>query len=195
MVAAANRDGVGTEGEEPVEVRLPVDDPYADAKSLLLQVVAEQSRCRSVFHTGLGLSTVVGFPTDVTGVELLFTSLLVQAQSALASAARHAPPGTRVRSRSYRSAFLLSYAQRIGHRLAEINEAVVAEVTEAEGGAFLPVLRSRAAAVDDAVAGRFGGLTSSAIRGGYDPAGWAGGRVAADNAQLATNLTAETAAR
>jgi hypothetical protein len=194
VVAAGNGSGTGGGDDEPVEVRLPVDDPYVDAKSLLLQLIAEQTRCRSVFHTNLALSTVVGFPTDVAAVELLFTSLLIQAQTALSAAARNAPAGTRVRSRSYRSAFLLSYAQRIGDRLAEINDAVLAEATETGGGAFLPVLRSRDAAVTDAVNERFGKLTSSAVRGGYDPAGWAGGRVAADNAKLAHDLVAEGAA-
>lgn len=191
VVAAGSGSGTGGGDDGPVEVRLPVDDPYVDAKSLLLQLIAEQTRCRSVFHTNLALSTVIGFPTDVAAVELLFTSLLIQAQTALSVAARNAPAGTRVRSRSYRSAFLLSYAQRIGDRLAEINDAVLAEATEAEGGAFLPVLRSRDAAVTDAVNERFGKLTSSAVRGGYDPAGWAGGRVAADNAKLAHDLVAE----
>lgn len=192
-VVAALAGTRGTAREEPVEVRIPVDDPYVDAKSLLLQIVAEHSRCRAVFHTDLALTTVVGFPTDVGAVELVFTSLLVQAQTALTAAARQAPPGTRVRSRSYRSAFLLSYAQRIGDRLAEINAAVVAEATETEGGSFLPVLRSRAAAVDDAMAARFGDLTRSTVRGGHDAAGWAGGRVAADNARLAADLSASTA--
>jgi len=36
--------------EQPGTIRLPVDDPYCDAKSLLLQFVAESSRCRAVFY-------------------------------------------------------------------------------------------------------------------------------------------------
>ncbi len=51
--------------ESPVTVRLPVDDPYADAKSLLLQIVATHSRCRAVFHERYTLSTIVGFASDV----------------------------------------------------------------------------------------------------------------------------------
>lgn len=170
--------------ERPVAIRLPIDAPYADAKSLLLQTIADAGRCRSVFHIGLELSTVVGFPADVAAVELLFTSLLLQAQRAMADSARGAPAGTRTRSQSYRSAFLLAYTHRIGDRLREINDAVYSEVEAEHGSAFLPVLRSRSAEVDDFMDARFAGTVSSPVRGGYDAAGWAGGRLAADTAQL-----------
>ncbi|KAA0232140.1 MAG: DUF2786 domain-containing protein [Actinobacteria bacterium] len=184
-IDAALVHGNATAGsQQPVALRIPVDPPYVDAKSLLLQTVAESGRCRAVFHTKLAMSTVVGFPADVAAVELLFTSLLVQAQSALAEAARRAPAGTRTRSQPYRSAFLLSYTERIGDRLREINEAVFAEVESEHGSSFLPVLRSRSATIDDYMQEKFGELASSRVRGGYDAAGWAGGRVAADNAQL-----------
>ncbi len=170
--------------EAPVMVRVPIEAPYVDAKSLLLQTIAQASRCRAVFHGRVDLSTVVGFAGDVAATELLFTSLLIQAQTALTDAAKHAPPGTRVRSQSYRSAFLLAYTSRIGDRLLEINEAVFAEVEAEQGGSFLPVLRSRTEAVDDFVSERFGELISSRVRGGYDAAGWASGRLAADRAHL-----------
>jgi hypothetical protein len=172
----------GEQGEL-VAIRLPIDAPYADAKSLLLQTVAENGRCRSIFHADVALSTVVGFPTDVAGVEMLFTSLLLQAQTALAEAARLAPPRARARRPSYRSAFLLAYANRIDERLQEINAAVYAHVESEQGGSFLPVLRSRSAIVDAFIADRFE-TVSSRVRGGYDLAGWAGGSVAADNARL-----------
>ena len=182
--AALVHGGSGKHDERPISIRIPIDAPYADAKSLLLQTVAETGRCRSVFDFGLALSTVVGFPADVTAVEMLFTSLLLQAQRALADAARRAPAGTRTRSQAYRSTFLLAYTNRIGDRLREINDAVFAEVAGEQGSAFLPVLRSRAGAVDDALAARFGETVTAPVRGGYDAAGRAGGRLAADKAQL-----------
>jgi hypothetical protein len=181
--AMLQHDGERNDGG-PATIRIPVDPPYVDAKSLLLQIVAEASRCRAVMHSGLSLSTVVGFPDDLAAVELLFTSLLVQAQTALADAARRAPAGTRTRSQSYRSAFLLAYAHRIGERLEQINDAVYAQVRQERGDDFLPVLRSRSDRVDDAAAERFGTVSQSRVRGGYDPAGWAGGTHAADQARL-----------
>jgi hypothetical protein len=173
----------------PIALRLPLEPPYADAKSLLLQVVAQSGRCRSVFHSSTLMSTVIGFPGDLASVDMLFTSLLVQAQAAMAQAAAKAPPGTRVRSQRYRSAFLVAFAQRIGDRLAEINEAVYASVESDRGSDFLPVLRSLESAVEDAMNERFSGAVSSRVRGGYDAAGWAGGRLAAENAQLNEAVT------
>lgn len=185
--------GADRRSEHPVAIRVPIDAPYADAKSLLLQTVAGASRCRSVFHSGLAMSTVAGFPEDVAAVEMLFTSLLLQAQSALSAGAKLAPAGTRTRSQSYRSAFLLAYTTRIGDRLEEINEAVLSQAEAEQGSGFLPVLRSREGEVEDFVAERFGEMKHSRVRGGHDAAGWAGGRMAADNAQLSFGQIAEPA--
>jgi hypothetical protein len=175
---------VTADDELPVTVRLPLDDPYIDAKSLLLQVVAQHSRCRSVFHARYALSSVVGFADDVAATELLFTSLLVQAQSAMLAAAAAAPAGSRARSRSFRSSFLVAYAERVGQRLAEINAAVVSAREAEVGRSLLPVLAGRSSAVDDALEGTFGSLASHQVRVGRDAAGWARGRQAADLAQL-----------
>ncbi len=185
MVAEGTRGQGRGEGDAPVAVRVPIDAPYADAKSLLLQVVAEAGRCRAVFHNGLSMSTVAGFAGDLAGVELLFTSLLVQAQTALAAAGEAAAPGARTRRASFRSAFFVSFASRIGERLNQVNDQVFAEVEAERGGAFLPVLASRADAVDDYLDAHFGELSSGRVRAGYDAAGWARGRQAADDAQLA----------
>ena len=46
--------------EGPVWIRLAIDEPYVDAKSLLLQVIAQNSRCRTVWHTDYALWSVVG---------------------------------------------------------------------------------------------------------------------------------------
>lgn len=81
--------------ESPQQIRLFIDPPYADAKALLLQTIAEQTRCRTVFHATLTMSSVIGYPTDLTAVEMLLTSLLVQAQRALAEASAAAPAGSR----------------------------------------------------------------------------------------------------
>lgn len=166
--------------DEPRTMRLPIDAPYADAKSLLLQVVAGGTRCRTIYHGGLDLSSVVGHPDDLRGVELLFTSLLVQAQHSLAVASDRA--GSRTRSQPYRSAFYVSFARRVGERLAVVTGEVLAEAGE---GAHLPVLAAREDAVEAFFDDRFGSsLTSSAVRGGWDPLGSAHGRRAADDARF-----------
>ena len=173
-----------TNSDQPVTIRIPIDDPYADAKSLLCQEVALHSRARSVWHQGYAFSSVVGFAPDLAATEILFTSLLVQAQTAMQSAAVKSSAGGRARSRSFRSAFLVAYANRVGERLAEINDHVTTEAQAEIGTALVPVLAARGAAVDDAVRAEFGALITKPVRGGRDPAGWASGRIAADLAKL-----------
>ena len=85
LAAAAERSGRRGPGAAGGR-RLFVDSPYEAAKALLLQVIATANRCRSIWHKNLGLCTVVGFPADLDGVELLFTSLLVQATTAMVAA-------------------------------------------------------------------------------------------------------------
>ncbi len=185
--------------ERPITIRLPIDDPYCDIKSLLLQVVAKHNRCRAVFDDRHALSSVVGFAGDVAAVETLFTSLLVQAQVAMQAEGALAGPGGRTRSRSFRSSFLMAYTGRIDHRLAAIDAAVESEEVSAvsadtsedpstTAGAppapLLPVLAERRSIVDEEVAASFGELRSNRVRGGDDYLGWERGALAADRAQL-----------
>ena len=80
----------------------------------------------SLIHGGLGLADVIGLPTDLAAVELLFTSLLVQAQTALAESER----GHRVGHSARRSCS--PSRGRIGERLREINDAVMTAEAEAD---------------------------------------------------------------
>ncbi len=189
--AALVQSGAPNRNEQPTALRLPLDAPYVEAKAQLLNTVAQAGRCRAVLHPSLALCTVVGFPADLASVELLFTSLLVQAQSAMDDAAQAAHAGTRARTKAFRSAFLIAYTSRIGERLSQINEAVYAEVEAEQGAAFLPVLHSRSLAVDEFIADRFGDLVSRKGRRSFDAAGWASGRAAADNAQLSAGNLAD----
>ena len=170
--------------ERPTTIRLAIDDPYADIKALLLHCVATRSRCRSVRHVHYGLASVVGFASDVAAAQLLFTSLLVQSQVALQAEGAKGPPGTRARSRSFRSSFLLAFTQRVDERMAEINAAVERGVVDEERSALLPVLAARDDVVDDAVTEMFGELRTDFVRGGSDAVGWACGKLAADLARL-----------
>ncbi len=58
------------------------------------------------------------------------------------------------------------------------------EAKHEHGESFLPVLRSQAETIDDFVDQRYGRLRTSRHRAAADPAGWVGGRAAADNAKL-----------
>lgn len=174
---SSNRTHIGGE-------RIVVDDPYASAKSLLLSRVAHANRCRAVWSRDDGVSTVFGTASDVEMVEMLFTSLLVQATDTLLREGRRVDQAGRSRTRSFRHSFLLAYAIRIGERLAETTAAVVADEVERNGAQLLPVLANRALAVEEAVREAFPRLVRRRSSGS-NYAGWAAGRTAADLASLA----------
>ncbi|MFC7733439.1 DUF2786 domain-containing protein [Actinomadura keratinilytica] len=97
---AARADGAAA-AAGPAGRRLAVDAPYESPKAALLTVVAEANGCRAVWHRELGFSTVLGFPADLAAVEMMFTSLLVQATAAMVRAgARRDAGDDPVRARS-----------------------------------------------------------------------------------------------
>ena len=156
-----------------------IEAPYARPKFQLLSELALANRCRAVLDARTNVATVVGFPEDQATVELLYTSLLVQATTSMLRGGTSA----RTRSRAYRQAFLLAYAGRIGQRLQEAAAATVREAARDHGEALLPVLRRRELAVDDAVAEAFPRLRSMRVSAS-DPAGFAAGHAAAERARL-----------
>ncbi|MFI0895707.1 DUF2786 domain-containing protein [Streptomyces sp. NPDC020983] len=162
-------------GEGPGTRRIGVDRPYEGAKALLLDAVAEANRCRSVWSSDYGFATVVGHTADLDAAEMLYTSLLVQADRAL-----HA--GRVSRSRDFRESFLIAYASRVRARLTAATEA-----EESAGAAsapeLLPALASRALAVEDTTRRLFPSTTTSRLRA-RDAAGWSEGESAADRANL-----------
>ena len=131
--------------------------PYAVPKAVLLSRVAAAYRVRAVIAhdtTGGRLCSLVGFPADLAVVELLFTSLLLQATTAMlaATAGHH-------RIRAFRHAFLLGYAATIGRRLDDANARSVEATATKQTSASL-VLASREAEVDNAFAEMFPRLGS-----------------------------------
>jgi hypothetical protein len=172
--------------DSPAGRRLPVDNPYESPKASLLQTVAKANRCRTVWHKELGMSAVVGFQADLEAVELLFTSLLVQANAAMLRAGAKRDAYGRSRTRAFRQSFLIAYATRIGERLSQATEhAQQQAATASSGQGLLPVLRARQQAVDDAVGEMFGDtLTSGRAIRATDAEGWYSGRAAADMATL-----------
>lgn len=100
--------------ETPGACRIGVEPPYESAKAILLDAVASANRCRAVWNDDLCFTTVVGFEPDLEAVELLFTSLLVQGTAAMTRAEAGQRAGGRKRTKTFRQAFLMGYAQRLG---------------------------------------------------------------------------------
>ena len=170
----------------PDQLRLVVENPYVSPKVHLLSAVARANRCEAVWMKHEGVAVVFGYPVDLEAVELLFTSLLVQATTAALAAGSKTDAWGRSRTRSFRTSFLLSFAVRIGERLAEATAGAVEEVA-AEGGTaaagLLPVLADRTEAVLAARDEAFPRLRTArtSVSNGQ---GWQAGRDAAERASL-----------
>ena len=172
--------------DKPASRRVPVDNPYESPKVSLLAAVAKANRCQTVWYKSLGMTAVIGFAADLDAVELLFTSLLVQANTAMLRAGAKRDQFGRSRTRAFRQSFLVAYAIRIGERLSGTAEHVEQEAVAASPGQnLLPVLAARHQAVDDTVSEMFGNdLTYHRSGRATDSEGWYSGRAAADLAAL-----------
>ncbi|WP_309505031.1 DUF2786 domain-containing protein [Streptomyces sp. KM273126] len=173
------------DGNSPGACRIGVDPPYETAKAVLLDAVAAANRCQAVWNEALGFSTVVGFEPDLEVVELLYTSLLVQATTAMTKAEAAQRAGGRKRTKTFRQSFLAAYAHRTGDRLAAVAEEQRDQAAGAgERGELLPVLAARDVAVRERVTRLFPETATTRMRGVSDAAGWQEGTAAADRAQV-----------
>jgi hypothetical protein len=176
LEAGADQPGAGTAGR-----RLLIDDPYAKAKSLLLNQIVAANRCSCVWHPDMSFSTAFGLVNDLDAVELLFTSLLTQATAAMVAAGRSL--GSQGRERSFRQSFLVAFATRIGERLREATASQVDAARVRHGDNVLPVLANREAAADAARSEAFPRLRTHRISTSNHH-GWIAGQAAADAARL-----------
>jgi hypothetical protein len=183
-IDAALLDASASTRSEPVGVRIGVDAPYEGPKSMLLSVVANANRCRAVWSKEYGFNSVFGFETDLELVELLYTSLLVQATAAMTAQGSRRDRYGRSSTRSFRQSFLTAYANRIGERLSGATERASTEAAAQMGGsALLPVLAAREEAVRERVEAAFPSLTHQRVNVS-NREGWESGRAAADRASL-----------
>lgn len=162
--------------------RLGIEDPYAGPRYLLLSAVADANRCRAVWSRFWGFATVFGEEGDLDAVELLYTSLLVQATRAMVAAGGPGGGGGAGRTRSFRQSFLVAFARRIGDRLKEADATATAAGAR-RSEALVPLFEARRAAANAAVDEAFPRI-STARMSANDAAGWHAGTRAADRAQL-----------
>ena len=123
MVAAAAH-----KREEPEQRTFQVPNPYRVDKQLLLQYAAEGLGCKTVRLRNSATVHIVGFPSDLDRVEMLWTSLLLQAfgEAAQTSGPTISPAwgwltgAEKGRARvSYTKSFLSGFSVVIGRRLHE----------------------------------------------------------------------------
>lgn len=168
---------------EAIGRRLGVDPPYARAKFMLVGGIARANSCRAVWSRGFGFATVFGYPEDVEAVEELYTSLLVQATTALQREGSREGIDGAGSTRRFRRSFLIGFAYRISERLREANEETVRTVADETGRDLVPILDTRERAAEEAM-----NATHSNIKGMSisitDGEGYEAGTRLADRADL-----------
>jgi len=190
----------------PVEER-PVDlgsGQYVRARLQLIHHIANNHGCRLLTHTTRygRVATVVGVADDCGRVELLYTSLLLQA-TRLAAAAwaarsveatagglgrRRRPAGNQV---AWKREFLFGFGARVGQRLAALSEEAARPGDGSAGGSVALVLADRTDRVDAWLARTHPRLRSLAPASGFTGhGGLAAGRSSADRADLGSRAVA-----
>ncbi len=169
-----------SQGQGPEGTRIWIDSPHAAPKFNLLAATAEGHGCRALWNKQLAYASVVGFRSDLEAVEMLFTSLLVQVTGAALAHGSVVDEFGRNRTASFRRAFILGFAERIGRRFAENRQRAATAATATHGSSVLPVLAARDDEVERAVAEAFprtGTMrTSASNTAGYSAGYRAGAR-------------------
>lgn len=174
LVSAAAVDGPAV---VPFARRIGVDHPYESEKASLLHEVAVANRCHTVWSPDLGFSTVFGFDADLDAVDLLYTSLLVQANRAMSRAEPAGGKAGKSRLKTFRRSFLVAFAVRVGERLEAA--AVVPDMPT-----LLPVLADRDAKVTETMRRAFPATTKARGSRIDSMEGWDAGVEAAERASV-----------
>lgn len=161
------------EGRGKIVTRLiEISTPYPKEKFILLGRVARANNARallgieryrlkemiddrSLFDYDGKIATVVGYESDLDAIELLFTSLLVQAVNEMLTHGSQVTEWGENRTRSFRRSFLNQFAWTVGGRLEEARERARADASSMHGDSLLPVLADREEMVQSEVERRF----------------------------------------
>ncbi|WP_414941203.1 DUF2786 domain-containing protein [Amycolatopsis sp. cmx-11-51] len=177
----------GATTDEITQVTIPLDNPYSRDKAELLTNIAHPLRCRALLYR-LGQSvtavTVFGFRSDLERVELLYTSLLLQATTQL----------TRVRPEdrvfagesvaAYRRTWLHGFSGAVYERLRNSEHAAAhTHTTTAGNPSAVLVLQDRTAMVKQAYDEQYGNLRSAPPRR-LSGSGYLDGHSAGERADL-----------
>lgn len=156
--------------------------PYVRARLDLLDNVGTASCCRVVTSVGWDgrIGTIIGYETDVAAVDVLYTSLLIQATVAMK--AETVPVGES--ALAFRRSFLFGFSGRVAQRLREANRVVTEKIQEDSSDSVALVLVDRKKAVDEDLFRRYGRLRSLGSSARLGGSGVGAGQSAGDRANL-----------
>ena len=160
--------------------------PYVGVRTALLAGIAQGFGVRTVYaasSTGRRVD-LLGFPSDLDAVELLYSSLLLQATVAVSAA----PTPQSLSTVEWRRGFLAGFASRVTERLHEALTAAAAtadqSATPGATASVAVVLADRSARLDDELRRRYPHLGRGRPPARVSPAALARGMAAGDRADL-----------
>jgi hypothetical protein len=153
---------------------------YVRGRLTLLIAVAVPQGCKVVFEVRQRgtVAFVAGFRSDLEAVELLYTSLHLQAAARMAFERR----ATAAATQQFRRSFLFGYAKQIGEVLMAAADDVGQQAHPAQS--VLPALRARERQVADFAKREFGPVRAARRPTPPTVTGWQAGQRAASRADL-----------
>ncbi len=167
---------------EPVTSKIVTfNPPYTIDKSALLHVVASSMRCKTVRVVKGNRAHLIGYPSDIERVEIVYSSLLVQQSLGLAVASLYSDSG--VDKRTFAKSYFTGFQNAVNKRLRAAEK--VAETATGTPGTDL-VLADRRDAVERQAARMFDNMRSGKARQVRSNSGYASGHADGSRANLST---------
>ena len=125
-------DAVDSGREPPDQVTLTLMRPFTGQKAILVGGVAQAFGCRAIRHGAPKGAreekiSIIGFPSDLSLVETLVTSLFVQLTTALTSDSSAPTNGTASQVAGWRRSFITGFASAVVQRIEASREAAKRE--------------------------------------------------------------------
>lgn len=187
--------------ESVTTVKITLDAPYAREKASLLGAVARNGRCRIVQHSygrSVTHATLFGFPSDLERVQVLYTSLLLQATRDVVrvEVPYYEQPA------AFRRTWLVGFATAVNTRLSAAERRAAQEAEQArpaatgDGGtrSVALVLADRSQQVESAIADAYPKLRKATKRQ-LSGSGLREGYVAGNRADIGTTGVGSAARR
>lgn len=175
--------------DEQIVVRTVKVKQYAKPKINLMHQIADALGLKAMHYSGSrygwseGEGRVYGFESDVELFDVLFASLLIQAERDVERAwADYQRRGGETHGRKFKQSFYLSFGFRVGQRLREQRQGIIAETDASAPGTAL-VLFDRSKAVEKHFDNLHPNLTTMKVAHG-SAEGARAGRTAGDRADL-----------
>lgn len=180
----------GAKSDVVDKLTVDIDNPYSYEKATLLTAVAQSMRCKAITsRNGKTYScvTVVGFASDLERVNLLYTSLLLQATSQVTRQRPTPAKDWHERSTStvaYRKSWFAGFNNSVFARLREAERSAASHHSPRQGVSTEIVLRDRSKVVAQEFAQLFPNARTYSGRRTISSEGYSNGKSAGERADL-----------